>query len=96
MEQRPRPIEVRPRHNYRLWLRYDDGTEGELDFAHLVGQGVFAAWKDPSMFEDVRIGEFGEIAWGSLIDMCPDALYLELTGKKPEALFPRLRAQSVA
>ena len=96
MAQRPRPVEVRPRPNYRLWLRYDDGTEGEIDLAHLVGQGVFAAWQDVDFFENVRIGDLGEVFWGDSIDMCPDALYLELTGKHPDELFPRLKAQSVA
>ncbi len=96
MAQRPRPVEVSARPGYRLWLRYDDGTEGEIALAHLVGDGVFAAWEDVEFFNCVHLGELGEVVWGSSIDLCPDALYLELTGKSPEALFPRLRAKSVA
>ena len=96
MTHRPRPVEVRPRPNYRLWLQYDDGTQGEIDLTHLVGQGVFAAWQDVGFFEDVHIGDLGQIAWGNSIDMCPDALFLQLTGKRPEELFPNLKAQSVA
>jgi len=96
MTRRPRPVEAEARPGYRLWLRYDDGAEGEIDLSGLVGRGVFAAWQDLDVFRDVEIGELGELVWGDSIDLCPDALYLELTGKKPEELFPRLKAQSVA
>ena len=41
-----RPVEVRPLPNYRIWLRYADGTEGEVDLSHLAGQGVFAVWQE--------------------------------------------------
>jgi hypothetical protein len=34
-----RPIEVRPAGRYRIWLRYQDGTEGEVDLSHLAGTG---------------------------------------------------------
>ena len=46
------------------------------------------------MFESVDIGEHGQVAWGDEIDMCPDALYLRLTGKTPEEVFPNLREMS--
>lgn len=96
MNPRPRPVEVRALAGYRLWLRYDDGVEGEIDFPDLVGEGVFAAWEDSEFFNDVRIGDLCEVAWGNSIDICPDALYLELNGKTPDDLFPRLKAHSVA
>ena len=43
-----RPVEVRALEPYRIWLRYDDGVEGELDLSYLAGDGVFAAWEDHS------------------------------------------------
>ena len=39
-------------------------------------------------FAQVRIGSSGELAWGDKIDLCPDAMYLRETGKKPEEVFP--------
>ena len=87
-----RPIEVRALPNFRIWLRYDDRTEGEIDLSDLAGRGVFKAWDDKSFFDSVRLGSHGAIEWGSAIDICPDAMYLRLTGKSPEEIFPNLRS----
>ncbi len=59
-----RPIEVKALEPYRIWLRYEDGTEGEVDLSNLAGRGIFAAWEDREVFESVRVGEFGEVVWG--------------------------------
>jgi hypothetical protein len=42
-------------------------------------------------FRAGRCNERGAIEWPGEIDMCPDALYLRMTGQQPEALFPTLR-----
>lgn len=83
-------VEVKSRPNFRLWLRYEDGTAGEVDLSSLVGQGVFAAWNRAGAFDRVQIGSGGEVVWDCGVDLCPDALYMRLTGKKPEELFPNL------
>ena len=91
----PRPIEVQARPSYRLWLRYDDGVSGEVDLSAWVGRGVFKAWQDVAFFEAVRIAAHGAVTWGEDIDLCPDAMYLRLTGKRPEELFPSLNEAEV-
>jgi len=78
---------------YRLELNFDDGVSGTVDLSDAVGKGVFALWRDPLAFDQVRIGSSGELVWGDRIDLCPDALYLKVTGKKPEDIFPALRNQ---
>ncbi len=90
----PRIRKVKPLPGYRLDLEFDDGTAGTIDLSDRVGKGVFAAWNDQAFFEQVQIGPEGELAWGDTIDLCPDALYLKVTGKKPEDLFPSLRCES--
>ena len=49
------PVEVRVLDGYRLWLRYTDGAEGEVDLSHLAGQGVFKVWQSRDAFAAVRI-----------------------------------------
>ena len=82
---------VKALQGYRLGLEFDDGVSGTVDLSYLVGKGVFALWRDRPTFEQVRIGSSGELVWGDQIDLCPDALYLKVTGKKPEDVFPALR-----
>lgn len=88
----PKPVEVKALAHYRLWLRYDDGTEGIVDLSDLAGRGVFKAWNDTAFFESVRIGSHGAIEWGPDLDACPDAMYMRLTGRTPEEVFPTLRS----
>jgi hypothetical protein len=83
----PRAIEVRALPQYRLWLRYDDGVEGEVDLSTLAGHGVFKAWEQKGLFESVRIAPYGAIIWGESLDLCADALYLKLTGRSPDDVF---------
>lgn len=80
--------------DYRLALTFDDGVKGEVDLSGLVGQGVFSLWQQAGMFEQVRIGSSGELAWGDQIDLCPDSLYLKVTGMSVEELFPALRHET--
>jgi hypothetical protein len=80
---------------YRLALEFDDGVSGIVDLSEAVGKGVFALWRDPLVFEQVRIGSSGELVWGERVDLCPDALYLKVTGKKPEDIFPALRDRPI-
>ena len=85
--------EVQTLSDFRLRLRFDDGTTGVADLSQLVGRGVFEAWRQPGVFEQVRITPVGALEWPGEIDLCPDALYLQTTGKRPEEAFPALRGQ---
>jgi len=91
----PKPTEVRPLDNYRIWVKYSDGVEGVVDLSDLAGVGVFALWNDYREFQKVHIGTSGEIAWNEQIDICPDSTYLKITGKNPEDIFPKLRELAV-
>ena len=78
-----RPIEVQPRQDRKIWLRYEDGSSGEIDLSHHAGRGVFKAWDEPGFFETVRITDYGSVAWGDSddLELCPNDLYMRLTGK---------------
>ena len=74
-----RIVDVEARSNYRVWIRFEDGTEGVVDLTDLVGKGVFERWKDPGEFEKVYIDEdAGTIAWPGGLDLAPDRLYRDL------------------
>ena len=83
--------EVKPLEKYKLFLRFDDGVSGVVDLSDIAGRGVFEAWKRDGVFEQVRITKLGALEWPDNLDLCADALYLKLTGKQPEDVFPALR-----
>ena len=92
------PVEVEVKKDYRIWLRYSDGASGEVDLAYLAGRGVFNAWDTPGFFETARITDYGFIAWGDgdNVELCPSALYMRLTGKSLEQVWPDSVAAEIA
>ena len=82
------PVDVQSRGKYRIWLQYSDGSNGEIDLSDIAGRGVFKVWDEPGRFDRVYIASHRSIAWGEEIELCPDALYLELTGKTVEEIMP--------
>ena len=65
---------------WRLRVRHNDGVTGTVDMAALVhspGAGVFAALRDPAMFEQVFL-DLGAVAWPGEIDLAPDAMHDEI------------------
>lgn len=83
----PSLVSAEPLADYRVQLAYDDGVSGQVDLSHLAGNGVFSAWHDLAFFNQAKIGEYGELSWGNEIELCPDALYLQVTGKSPADIF---------
>jgi len=90
------PLEVKALSDYRIWIRYADGEEGEVDLSHLAGQGVFELWEDEQKWKNVRIAEDGAIRWSEEVELCPDATYMKRTGKSPEELFPEVKLKAHA
>jgi hypothetical protein len=88
-------ISAKPLSNFRLRLKFADGAEGIADLSSIAGKGVFQAWLEPGFFNQAFITGTGSIAWPGDLDLCPDALYLEMTGKQPEDLFPKLKPDAV-
>lgn len=88
-----KPIEVKAMPDYKLWVKYSDGVEGVVDLSHLAGKGIFSIWNDYSKFLKVYIGNGSEIAWSNKIDICPDSIYMRITGKTPEQLFQNLQKE---
>jgi hypothetical protein len=70
-------VEARYLNGYCLYLRFDDGAEGELDLASLVRfDGVFAPLADTRRFAEVRVNpDTGTIEWPNGADIAPETLY---------------------
>ncbi len=61
--------------NYRVWIQFDDGLEGEVDLSYLVGKGIFASFKDLKFFSNVYIDPVSNtLAWNNEIDLDPYVL----------------------
>ena len=90
----PKLIEVEARPNYKLWVKYADGPSGEVDLSDIAGKEPYTAWSDRLFFEGVHIDPKTEvITWGNYIEVCPDAVYLALTGLPVEALYPDIKEE---
>ncbi len=90
-----KPLKVTALPGYKIHIHYADGVEGDVDLSQLVGHGVFSLWNDPNTFESVSIGPSGEIKWSDDVELCPDSLYMEISGKSPEEVFPNLVTEQV-
>ena len=76
-----RIVEAKALQSYRLWVRFEDGVEGEVDLSDLVGKGVFKAWQEPGAFEQVYIDEETcTVVWPGGLDLAPDGLYRDIAG----------------
>jgi hypothetical protein len=82
-------VEIEPLADYRLRVRFSDGAGGVADLSHLAGRGVFSLWNEPGAFERARIEEGRAVVWSEEVDLSADSLYLQVTGKSPDQLFPR-------
>jgi Protein of unknown function (DUF2442) len=85
-----RITKAKPLADYLLELNFDNGESGVADLSSFAGRGVCAAWETPGVFEKVTITDEGAVQWPGEIDFCPDALYLRMTGRRPEGIFPAL------
>ena len=83
------PTSVKALPKNRIFIRYSDGIEGEIDLSEFAKKKLFAAWKDPAFFQKVHIGPYRQIRWSDEIELCSDSLYLKLTGETLDRFLAR-------
>jgi hypothetical protein len=67
------------RRDYRLWLRFADGVEGEVDLRDELWGEVFEPLQDKSKFAGFILDqELGTIVWPNGADFAPEFLYEKL------------------
>ena len=69
-------VEVRYVRDYIVWLRFQDGTSGEVDISRSFKGPVFEPLRDLEFFRTVRVDpELGTIVWPNGADVAPETLY---------------------
>jgi hypothetical protein len=73
-------LEVKALPKFQLWLRFEDGLEGEADLSELAGRGVFRRWaENPAEFLQAEVdSESGTVVWPGGLDVAPDRLYRDV------------------
>lgn len=83
------PIKIEPLEGYKLFVKYNDGTEGEMDLSNFVEKDEFSSLKDMKEFRRVYIDKKSkDICWNENLSICKDATYKQIYYK---ALMKRLR-----
>jgi hypothetical protein len=60
---------------YTLRLRFNDGTEQQIDFLPVLEGEVFGALRDPAVFNAVELDTtFGTVQWPNGADFDPETL----------------------
>jgi hypothetical protein len=76
-----RVVEVRLLGGYRLFIRFDDGVQGEVDIASFVRfDGVFEPLRDPARFAEA-FADLGTVCWPNELDLAPEVLYEKVSGR---------------
>ena len=63
-------------HDYVIWLRFNDSSEGEIDLQDELEGEVFGELRDIDAFKSFRVDpELQTIVWENGADLAPEFLY---------------------
>ncbi len=69
-------VEARYVGGYVVWLRFKDGTEGEIDLGPELRGPVLEPLREPEVFRQFRIDpEFHTLVWANGADFAPEFLH---------------------
>ena len=74
-------VEVIPKSDYSLFVRFKDGTSGLVRLREEQLNGALEQLRDERFFEQVFI-DHGAVAWPGEIDLAPDAMYADVSRKR--------------
>lgn len=66
--------------DHRVWLRFEDGLEGEIDLGDELKGDVFLPLRDPAYF--ARFTVEGTLTWPNGADFAPEFLHELLATKR--------------
>jgi hypothetical protein len=69
-------LEARYLGGYRVWLRFQDGTEGEIDLESRLWGAVFEPIRNPDRFRQFRVDPISRtLVWPNGADLAPETLH---------------------
>jgi len=72
----PRISDIKYVSDYRIWLKFEDGSQGEVDLENELWGEVFEPLKKKEVFKSVRLDrELNIISWDNGADFSPEFLY---------------------
>ena len=74
-------VEVAPKAGYSLFVRFKDGLEGLVRLRQEQMTGTLEPLRDENFFRQVFIDD-GAVTWPGEIDLAPDAMYAEISGRQ--------------
>jgi hypothetical protein len=67
-------MEARYAGDYRIWLRFRDGTQGEIDLWPALDLPIYEPLKAPDYFARFAV-EYDTLVWPNGADIAPEFLY---------------------
>lgn len=62
--------------DFVLWVRFNDGSEGEVDLSNELDGPVFEPLKDPEFFAQFRVDpDVHTLVWPNGADLAPEFLH---------------------
>ena len=76
-----RVVEARYLGGHRVWLRFEDGIEGEVDLASSLRGPIFEPLRDPTYFAGITVDR--TLTWPNGADFAPESLHRRvLSGRR--------------
>lgn len=68
--------EAKYRHDYVIWLRFNDGAQGEIDLEKELDGEVFGPLRNKRLFRKFHVDpELETVVWENGADFAPEFLY---------------------
>lgn len=69
-------VDVKYVRDYVIWVRFNDGIDGEVDLSAELEGEVFGPLKDKKLFKTIKIDPLlGTVVWDNGADLAPEFLY---------------------
>ena len=72
----PRLVKAKYSVEYRVWLQFEDGSQGEVDLKDELWGAIFEPLQKKEFFKTVRLDpDLNTITWDNGADFSPEFLY---------------------